>query len=334
MLLRFGFGVKWRAWMHACVRAGNMSVLVNGSPTEEINIKRGLKQGDPLAPLLFLLVAEGMRMLMKRAVELLRFKPFLIGREGVPVSLLQYADDTLCIGEASVENLWTLKALLHGFEMASGLKVNFWKSCPIGVNVSEDFLLMATKFLNCRRGSIPFKYLGLPVGANPQKFSTWDPMLNVIKGRLGSWGNKHVILGGRIVMINVVLSAISVFYLSFIKMPTKVWKEVVKIQRSFLWGGLAKRNKTCWVKWNDICKPKREGGLGIRDLRLINLSLLAKWRWKLLSNDRDVWKDVIFAKYGLSKQGNFQASRIVSTWWRDICELDKNSNWFAEAVEK
>jgi hypothetical protein len=119
MLLRFGFGVKWRAWMHACVRAGNMSVLVNGSPTEEINIKRGLKQGDSLAPLLFLLVAEGMRMLMKRAVELLRFKPFLIGREGVPVSLLQYVDDTLCI------DLWTLKALLHGFEMASGLKVNF-----------------------------------------------------------------------------------------------------------------------------------------------------------------------------------------------------------------
>jgi hypothetical protein len=159
-------------------------------------------------------------------------------------------------------------------------------------------------------------------------------MLNVIKGRLGSWGNKHVILGGRIVMINVVLSAISVFYLSFIKMPTKVWKEVVKIQRSFLWGGLAKRNKTCWVKWNDICKPKREGGLGIRDLRLINLSLLAKWRWKLLSNDRDVWKDVIFTKYGLSNQGNLQASCIASTWWRDICELDKNSNWFAEAVEK
>jgi hypothetical protein len=135
-------------------------------------------------------------------------------------------------------------------------------------------------------------------------------------------------------MINVVLSAISVFYLSFIKMPTKVWKEVVKIQRSFLWGGLAKRNKTCWVKWNDICKPKREGGLGIRDLRLINLSLLAKWRWNILSNDREVWKDVIFTKYGLSNQGNLQASCIASTWWCDICELDKNSNWFAEAVEK
>jgi hypothetical protein len=266
MLLRFGFGDKWRAWMRACVCAGNLSVLVNGSPTEEIGIKRGLKQGDPLAPLLFLLVAEGLGLLMRRAVESHRFSPFLVGRDAVPVSILQYADDTLCIGEASIENLWSLKAMLRGFEMASGLKVNFSKSCIMGVNVSEDFLSMATNFLNCRRGSIPFKYLGLPVGANPRNISTWEPMLNVIKGRLGSWGNKYVSLGGRIVLINAVLSAIPVFYLSYLKMPTKVWKEVVKIQRSFLWGGLSKRNKMCWVKWDEVCKPRKEGGLGIRDL--------------------------------------------------------------------
>jgi hypothetical protein len=185
MLYNFGFCEKWRAWMRACVCTGSMSVLVNGSPTTEINIKRGLKQGDPLAPLLFLLVAEGLGMLMRRAVVLHRFQPFLVGREGMPVSMLQYADDTVCIGEASIENLWSLKAILRGFELISGLKVNFWKSCLIGVNVEEDFMLMATDFLNCRRGSIPFKYLGLPVGANPRKFSTWEPMLNVLKGRLG-----------------------------------------------------------------------------------------------------------------------------------------------------
>jgi hypothetical protein len=172
ILQRFGFGTKWRAWMRACVCAGNMSVLINGSPTGEISIKRGLKQGDPLAPLLFLLVAEGLGMLVRRAVEVNRFKPFLVGTEEFPVSILQYADDTLCIGEASVENLWTLKAILRGFEMMSGLKVNFFKSCLVGVNVSDEFMFMATEFLNCRRGSIPFKYLGLPVGGNPRKLDT------------------------------------------------------------------------------------------------------------------------------------------------------------------
>jgi hypothetical protein len=141
-----------------------MSVLVNGSPTTQINIKRGLKQGDPLAPLLFLLVAEGLGLLMRRAVDVHRFTPFLVGRDELPVSILQYADNTLCVGEATVDNLWTLKAILRGFEMVSGLKVNFLKSCLLGINVSDDFLVMATNFLNCQRGSIPFKYLGLRLG--------------------------------------------------------------------------------------------------------------------------------------------------------------------------
>jgi hypothetical protein len=80
--------------------------------------------------------------------------------------------------------------------MASGLKVNFWKSSLIGVNVSNEFLDMASNFLHCRIGNTPFKYLGLPVGANPRKFSTWEPMLNILWGRLRSWGNKYVSLGG------------------------------------------------------------------------------------------------------------------------------------------
>jgi hypothetical protein len=339
MLQRFGFGSKWRAWMRACVCGRNMSVLVNGSPTEEISIKRGLKQGDPLAPLLFLVVAEGLGAIMRKAVEVNRFKPFLVRRGQLPISILQYADDTLCIGEASVGNLWALKAMLRGFEMASGLRVNFFKSCIVGVNLSNDFLGMASNFLNCRIGCTPFKYLGLTVGGNPRSVTTWEPMLNTIRSRLGSWGNKFVSLGGRIVMINAVLSAIPIFYLSFLKMPVKVWREVVKIQRKFLWGGLADKNKTCWVKWGDICKPKKEGGLGVRDLRLLNISLLTKWRWKLLNDVTEVWKEVIEAKYGGRSLGSIRpdcgyASSIVSRWWADICNLDKDEDWFVSALEK
>jgi hypothetical protein len=144
MLGRFGFCAKWRGWMRACVFSGCMSILVNGSPTEEINIQCGLKQGDPLAPFLFLLVAEGLGGLMKRVVDLNRFRGFRVGRNGVVISHLQFADDTLCIGEASLENLWTLKAILRGFELVSGLKVNFWKSSIMGVNVPLDFMRLAS----------------------------------------------------------------------------------------------------------------------------------------------------------------------------------------------
>jgi hypothetical protein len=154
MLHRCGFCGKWIEWMRACVFAGNLSVLVNGSPTGEINIQRGLKQGDPLAPFLFLIVVEGFSGIMRNAVNMGLFKGVSVGNTPVDISHLQYADDTLCFGEASVDNLWTLKAILRGYEMASGLKVNFWKSSLMGVNVSSTFLEMASSFLNCRLGSI------------------------------------------------------------------------------------------------------------------------------------------------------------------------------------
>jgi hypothetical protein len=134
---------------------------------------------------------------MRKAVELGLSKGFSVGRLLVVISHLQYADDTLCIEEASLENLWTLKAILRGFETASGLKVNFWKSGLIGVNVALSFLEIATTFLNCRLGSIPFIYLGLPIGANPRSDSTWDPLLDHLRKRLFSWRNKHISLVSR-----------------------------------------------------------------------------------------------------------------------------------------
>jgi hypothetical protein len=229
MLRRMSFDEVWIGWIRACVCGGNLSVLVNGSPTREISIQRGLKQGDPLAPFLFLLVAEGFGGAMRRAEQLRIFKGFNIRSGGPTISHIQYADDTLCIGEASVENLWTLKAILKGFEFASGLKVNFLKSSIIGINVENHFMDMACTFLNCSSGVVPFKYLGLPVGANPRRLATWTPMVEKVRRKLNSWGNKHISFGGRLVLINSVLNSIPIFYMSLMKMPTIVRKKVIQI---------------------------------------------------------------------------------------------------------
>jgi hypothetical protein len=322
--------------------SGNMSVLVNGCPTEEINIQRGLKQGDPLAPFLFLIVAEGLGGLMKKAVSMHHFSGFQIGDGDVTISHLQYADDTLCIGEATIANLWTLKAILRGFEMVSGLKVNFWKSNLMGVNVSHDFLTLASVFLNCRVSSIPFKYLGLPIGVNPRRASTWEPLLVSLRKRLGAWGNKYISLGGRIVLLNAVLNAIPIFYLSYLKMPVLVWKSIRRIQRDFLWGGVRRGKRISWIKWDVVCLPKSKGGLGVRGVRIVNISLLAKWRWRLLSNENMLWKEVIRSKYGATAIGNVILGeeckpRYASLWWKDVCSIGTNlhQNWFAiSAVKK
>jgi hypothetical protein len=341
MLVRFGFCSKWRNWIRACVFSGSMSILVNGSPTEEINIQRGLKQGDPLAPFLFLLVAEGLGGLMKKAVEINKFRGFPVGNNGLVVSHLQYADDTLCIGEASISNLWSIKAILRGFEMASGLKVNFWKSSIMGVNVSTDFLRVASAFLNCRVGSIPFKYLGLPIGANPRRMATWEPLLVSLRKRLGAWGNKYVSLGGRITLLNSVLNAIPIFYLSYLKLPVQVWKQIRRMQREFLWGSRRGIKKVSWIKWDIVCLPKKKGGLGVRDIRVVNISLLAKWRWRLLFDDQTVWKEVLKNKYGQGVIGSTDIGDdckpwFASLWWRDVCSIGNNlfTNWFSAGVTK
>lgn len=210
-----------------------MSILVNGSPTEEICIQRGLKQGDPLAPFLFLLVAEGFSGLMRNAVDRNLFEGFPLGDGGLVISHLQYADDTLCIGKPTVENLWAMKSILRGFEMVSGLKINFFKSSLIGVNVDSGFMDMACNFLNCSAGSIPFKYLGLPVGANSRSMSTWEPLLENLSGRLNTWGHKFISFGGRIVLLNSVLNAMPIFYLSFLKLPSKFGSVLFVFKESF-----------------------------------------------------------------------------------------------------
>ncbi|KAK2449929.1 hypothetical protein QL285_009079 [Trifolium repens] len=340
MLVRLGFGHRWRAWMKTCIFNGKLSVLVNGSPTEQVNIKRGLKQGDPLAPFLFLLVAEGLNALTQSAVSLGYFKAFEVSSE-VSVSLLQYADDTLFIGEACVENLWAMKAILRWFELASGLKVNFSKSRLIGVNVPSNFLPVAQNFLHCKLGSLPFTYLGLPVGANPRLSSTWDPVVKSIEKRLFSWKNRYVSLGGRVVLINSILASLPVFFLSFFKMPTKVRMKIVRLQRKFLWGGSSgDKEKISWVSWKDVCRPKEEGGLGVKDLLWFNLALLAKWRWRLLMEHGSLWKRVLGAKYGdvgghiLSLGRGYK----LSLWWKDLVGLGVVSgvggDWVQEVFAK
>lgn len=225
------------------------------------------------------MVAEGFSGLMCNAVNLHLFEGFRFPEEGLEISHLQYANDTLCIGKASVENLWTLKALLRRFEMTSELKVNFLKSCLIGVNVERDFMEMACGFLNCSEGCLPFKYLGLPVRANPGRVAPWQPVLDLLSRILNNWENKFVSLGGRIVLLNAVLNSIPIFYLTFMKMSLKVWRRIVRIQREFSLGGKIK-----WVRWSLVCKPKEEGSLGVRDVRAVNLSLLAKWKWRLIQD--------------------------------------------------
>lgn len=135
------------------------------------------------------------------------------------------------------------------------------------------------------------------------------------------------------------LNAIPIFYLFFLKMPAKVVRKIIEIQRNFLWGGTVGGRKICWVKWSRVCTPRKEGGLGVRDIKLFNLSLLAKWRWRLLGEDDQVWKWVLREKYGDRVCGVMDGSSeswpsYASLWWKDLMALEVfgGINWFNQEV--
>jgi len=119
MLDRLGFNPIWIKWIKACLESASVSVLVNGSPTKEFKPKRGLRQGDPLAPFLFLIVVEGLTGMLRNARSASLFKGDEMGSQRVQVDLLQYADDTLFFCSPTYHNVLVIKAMLRSFELVS-----------------------------------------------------------------------------------------------------------------------------------------------------------------------------------------------------------------------
>ncbi|XP_071694113.1 uncharacterized protein [Rutidosis leptorrhynchoides] len=192
-----GFKEKWRKWIMACLKSASISVLVNGSPTKEFSLERGIRQGDPLSPFLFILAAEGLNIMTKAATEKGCFKGVEVGSDKILVSHLQYADDTIFIGEWSKENVCNLHKLLTCFELASGLKVNFHKSFLYGIGVNEIELHSVATIIGCKVGKFPFTYLGIPTGSKMKKLKDWEVVINKIKSRLSDWKTRTLSFGGR-----------------------------------------------------------------------------------------------------------------------------------------
>jgi hypothetical protein len=243
------------------------------------------------------------------------------------------------VGEGNWDNLWTIKTILRSFEMVSGLKVNFFKSKLYGINIEENFLRASSSFLHCAVESIPFRFLGIPVGANPRRRATWIPIIESMRNRLNTWKGRNLSIGGRVTLINSVLSSLPLYFFSFYKAPSCVIKELVTIQRNFLWGGGSVEKKMCWVSWDRICQPKTRGGLGIKNLEFFNSSLLCKWKWRCFNDKEAPWHELLIFRYGAFAE-NFlygegkERLKKSSIWWRDLWSLggENDGGWFVNNI--
>ena len=231
---KLGFGRTWIRWIMNCVRSASMSILLNGSPLKPFKMEKGLRQGDPLSPYLFILVSEALVCLLKKAEDLNLIKDVHIGKEKVSLKHLQFIDDTLIFAPKKSICITNYFRILDVFALMSGLSLNYSKSCFISWHSSDhEWARTIPRGVGCLHSTCPFNYLDFPLRDHMNKCSAWKPVVEKIQNRLASWKAKILSKAGKLTRIKSVLNSLPIFYMSMFKMPKAIAQKIVKLQRNF-----------------------------------------------------------------------------------------------------
>ena len=183
-----------------------------------------------------------------------------------------------------------------------GFEGQCWKSeiVPVGEVNNLDAL---ANILQYRVGSLPMKYLGMPLGTSFKTASIWNPILEKVEKKLSGWKCLYLSKGGRLMLLKSILSSLPTYFLSLFTIPKFVAARLESIQRNFLWGSSEGSFKYPLVAWEKVCLPVEMGGLGIRSVVSFNQALLGKWLWRYRHEDTHLWQRVISTKYGEGQGG-------------------------------
>ncbi|XP_052625816.1 uncharacterized protein LOC128132862 [Lactuca sativa] len=289
-----GFGSTWCRWIKELLSTGRASVLVNGSPTGEFQIHRGLRQGDPLSPFLFILAMEGLHIALMRARAGNALRGVSIS--GIEISHLLYADDVMLITPWDPENANRLLRILRCFYLASGLKINLLKSKLIGVGISFSNILVVANRIGCAASMLPFSHLGIPA--------------------------KRLSVGGRLTLVKSVLGSLGSYLMSAFLAPISVLKVLESLRARFFWGADIDERRMHWVRWDRVLTSRDDGGLGIGSLFSFNRALIFRWWWRFYHCPDLLWVRVIKSIYGLDGAcRNLRYPIIGHGSWRGVVRM-------------
>ncbi|WVZ69147.1 LOW QUALITY PROTEIN: hypothetical protein U9M48_017983 [Paspalum notatum var. saurae] len=272
LLEHLGFPRRWRDWISLLLQASSTKILLNGNPGRRICHARGLRQGDPLSPMLFVLVMGVLNALIKLAEEIGLLSP--LGQQAIRSRASLYADDLVIFVRPARQDLLALRSILDVFAGCSGLCPNLVKCSATPIRCSDEELVRVQSILGCQLTQFPCPYLGVPLSTRKLSRSLEQELVDKVARRIPRWKGKLLSVAGRLVLIKSTLSAIPVH----ISIATCLFgwaiRAIDRLRRAFLWSGSdilgCGHSK---VAWPTLCRPVEYGGLGITDLSLLGLAL-------------------------------------------------------------
>jgi hypothetical protein len=243
ILRRMGFPDCWLQWIQIALRTASTKLLVNGAPGRKIWHARGVRQGDPLSPQLFVLAMEAVTLLFCQAAARGLLSP--IGRCSQVQRLSIFADDVVVFVKPTVRDLVTVRELLRIFGDASGLRVNCSKTAATMIRGAELERERVSAILTCQIADFPIRYLGLQLALKPLTRAQWQPMIDAAVKIVPPWQRGLITKAGRVVLVQAVMTARPIHHLLVAEAPVWVLEEIEKGLRGFLWAAKDKANGGC-----------------------------------------------------------------------------------------
>lgn len=244
------------------VTTASYSILIYGEPRGFIKPSRGKKQGDPLSPYLFLLCAEGLSAMLRKAEESHTLRGIKSSQHGVCISHLLFANDSLLFCQATVEECQRLLDLLGIYEAASGQAINRQKtSLFFSTNTRLEGRRAIQQMMGARIMANCENYLGLPMVCGKSKVNTFKELQEKIIKRVMGWKETLISKAGREILIKTVTQAITTYSMSLFKLPNSICDKINSLLSNYWWDQTKDKKKIHWINWKKLCIDKKKGGM-------------------------------------------------------------------------